>query len=94
MLRGMLRRSGGRTVPAYLRKRIRKLPVRISTLVCMAQNLGGSNRLLTVEEAAALLGLSRKALYNAWRDLGLRKVDGLGRRVRFRERDVRQIMES
>ena len=52
-----------------------------------AAPLGGSNRLLTVDELAAYLGVPKKTVYGCWRACGLRGYR-VGRRPRFRERHV------
>lgn len=50
-------------------------------------SLGGSNRMLSAQETADMLGMSRQTLYNNWRSWGL-KAYKVGRSLRFRERDV------
>ena len=47
--------------------------------------VGGSNRLLSVEELAAYLGVPKKTVYGCWRQWGLRGYR-VGRYLRFRER--------
>jgi len=37
--------------------------------------MGGSNRLLSVEELAAYLGVPKKTVYGCWRQWGLRGTD-------------------
>jgi excisionase family DNA binding protein len=46
--------------------------------------VGGSNRLLSVEELAAYLGVPKKTVYGCWRQWGLRGYR-VGRYLRFRE---------
>ena len=53
---------------------------------------GGSNRLLSPDEVAERLGVSRKTVYRRWREWGLRSRS-LGRLIRFAERDVENFME-
>lgn len=55
--------------------------------------LGGSNRLLTVEEVAAYLGVPKKTVYGCWQDWGL-KAYKVGRHLRFRERHVEEWLVS
>src|SRR5262249_17264149 len=50
-----------------------------------AAPLGGSNRLLSVEELAAYLGVPKKTVYGCWRQWGLRGYR-VGRYLRVRER--------
>jgi excisionase family DNA binding protein len=51
-------------------------------------NLGGSNRLLPLTEAATLLGIERpRTLRDNWRRWGLTAYK-VGRELRFRERDL------
>lgn len=54
---------------------------------------GGSNRLLTSQQVAELLGVSRKTVYrhagSSWQ-LPVRK---LGRAVRYSERDIQNFIE-
>ena len=53
---------------------------------------GGSNRLLSPEQVAALLGVSRNTIYRNWKDWGLPGVT-LGRMIRFSERGVENFIE-
>lgn len=53
---------------------------------------GGSNRLLTPEEVAEILGFSRKTVYRNWLSWGL-QGRRLGRQIRFAERDVMAFIE-
>lgn len=53
---------------------------------------GGSNRLLSPEEVAQLLGFSRKTVYRNWREWGL-QGRRLGRQIRFPEREVQALIE-
>jgi excisionase family DNA binding protein len=55
--------------------------------------LGGSNRLLSVEELAAYLGVPKKTVYGCWRQWGLRGYR-VGRYLRFRERHVEEWLQS
>lgn len=59
---------------------------------------GGSNKLLTANETAQMLGVSRDWLYRNWRAVGLKAKDmsrpGAYRKtLRFSERDVEQWIE-
>ncbi|MFE7462456.1 helix-turn-helix domain-containing protein [Nocardiopsis terrae] len=49
--------------------------------------LGGSNRMLSAQETADMLGVSRQTLYNNWKEWGL-KGHKIGRSLKFRERDL------
>ena len=51
--------------------------------------VGGSNRLLSVEDLAAYLGVPKKTVYGCWRQWGLRGYR-VGRYLRFRERHVEE----
>ena len=51
------------------------------------------NRLLTVEELAAYLGVPKKTVYGCWRQWGLRGYR-VGRYLRFRERHVEEWLQS
>jgi excisionase family DNA binding protein len=53
---------------------------------------GGSNRLLSTEQVAERLGVSRKTVYRHWEEWGLR-ARPLGRLLRFAERDVDNFVE-
>lgn len=53
---------------------------------------GGSNRLLSPEDLAEVLGVSRKTVYRNWQSWGL-QGRRLGRQIRFSERDVQQFIE-
>ena len=55
--------------------------------------VGGSNRLLSVEELAAYLGVPKKTVYGCWRQWGLRGYR-VGRYLRFRERHVEEWLQS
>ena len=50
-------------------------------------NLGGSNRLLPLAEAAAILGVKPRSLRDYWRKWGIPALR-VGRELRFRERDI------
>jgi hypothetical protein len=52
-----------------------------------ATGSGGSNRMLTIAEAAELIGVSPSALYKRWREWGL-PGSRAGGRLTFRERNV------
>ncbi len=58
-----------------------------------AAPLGGSNRLLTVDELAAWLGVPKKTVYGCWRQWGLRGYR-VGRYLRFRERHVEEWLRN
>jgi len=55
--------------------------------------VGGSNRLLSVEELAAYLGVPKKTVYGCWRQWGLRSYR-VGRYLRFRERHVEEWLQT
>lgn len=55
---------------------------------------GGSNVLLSPEQVATKLGVSRKTVDRRWREWGLRRVQLSARAVRFRERDVDNFIEA
>jgi excisionase family DNA binding protein len=55
--------------------------------------IGGSSRLLSVEELAAYLGVPKKTVYGCWRQWGLRGYR-VGRHLRFRERHVEEWLQS
>ena len=55
--------------------------------------VGGSNRLLSVEELAAHLGVPKKTVYDCWRQWGLRGYR-VGRHLRFRERHVEEWLQT
>ena len=55
--------------------------------------LGGSNRLLSVDELAAYLGVPKKTVYGCWRQWGLRGYR-VGRHLRFRERHVEEWLRN
>jgi excisionase family DNA binding protein len=56
-------------------------------------SVGGSNRLLSVEELAAYLGVPKKTVYGCWRQWGLRGYR-VGRYLRFRERHVEEWLRN
>jgi excisionase family DNA binding protein len=58
-----------------------------------AAPVGGSNRLLSVEELAAYLGVPKKTVYGCWRHWGLRGYR-VGRYLRFRQRQVEEWLQS
>ncbi|GAA3740073.1 helix-turn-helix domain-containing protein [Salinactinospora qingdaonensis] len=55
--------------------------------------LGGSNRMLSAQETADRLGISRRTLYNNWKSWGL-KAHKVGGSLRFRERDVEAWLDT
>jgi excisionase family DNA binding protein len=55
--------------------------------------VGGSNRLLSVGELAAYLGVPKKTVYGSWRRWGLRGYR-VGRYLRFRERHVEEWLQT
>lgn len=55
---------------------------------------GGSNVLLTPEQTAAKLGVSRKTVDRHWASWGLPRVVLSARAVRFRERDIDNFIET
>lgn len=54
--------------------------------------LGGSNRLLSSREVAALLGVSERTVRDMWREWGL-PAKRIGKQLRWRERDVHAWIE-
>jgi len=58
-----------------------------------AAPVGGSNRLLSVEELAAYLGVPKKTVYSCWRQWGLRGYR-VGRHLRFRQRHVEEWLQT
>gem|GEM_PF-1903143 len=58
-----------------------------------AAPVGGSNRLLSVDELAAYLGVPKQTVYGCWRQWGLRGYR-VGRYLRFRERHVEEWLQS
>jgi excisionase family DNA binding protein len=54
--------------------------------------LGGSNRLLTVDEVATYLGVPKKTVYACWQDWGLTAYK-VGRHLRFRQRHVEDWLD-
>jgi excisionase family DNA binding protein len=58
-----------------------------------AAPLGGSNRLLSVDELADWLGVPKKTVYGCWRQWGLRGYR-VGRHLRFRERHVEEWLRN
>lgn len=53
---------------------------------------GGSNILLSPQQVATRLGVSRQTVYRHWQEWGLRALP-LGNLLRFRERDVNNLIE-
>jgi excisionase family DNA binding protein len=66
--------------------------VRYRAARCAAP-VGGSNRLLSVEELAAYLGVPKKTVYGCYRQWGLRGYR-VGRYLRFRERHVEEWLQT
>ena len=75
------RAAGGERASARHRAARRTAPV------------GGSNRLLSVEELAAYLGVPKKTIYGCWRQWGLRGYR-VGRHLRFRQRHVEAWLQT
>ncbi|WP_369272422.1 helix-turn-helix domain-containing protein [Streptomyces sp. R11] len=48
---------------------------------------GGSNRLMTPDETAERLAVSKRTLYAKWREWGVPAYK-VGKHLRFRERDI------
>jgi len=61
--------------------------------VTASRTLGGSNRLLSVESAAAYLDMPVTRLRRHWRDFGL-PARRVGRELRFRERDLDEYVRG
>jgi len=55
--------------------------------------VGGSDRLLSIDELAAYLGVPKKTVYGCWRQWGLRGYR-VGRYLRFRERHVEEWLQT
>ena len=55
---------------------------------------GGSNTLLSPQQAADKLNISRKTLDRRWQEWGLRRIVLTARAIRFRERDIDNFIES
>lgn len=55
---------------------------------------GGSNVLLTPNQASVKLGVSRRTLERNWKTWGLKKITLTARAVRFRERDLDNLIET
>lgn len=56
-------------------------------------NLGGSNKLLSLRDAADLLSVPERRLRDYWRIWGI-KTYKVGRELRFRERDLWTWLET
>ena len=54
--------------------------------------IGTTKEVLTSEEAAKLLKISRRTLYH-WRKAGVLKYSQIGRKVFFRNKDVQALIE-
>lgn len=55
---------------------------------------GGSNALLSPQQAAVKLGVSRRTIDRNWKLWGWRRIALSARAVRFRERDIDHFIES
>jgi excisionase family DNA binding protein len=55
---------------------------------------GGSNRVLSIEEAADRLGIAPRTLYNHWREWKDLRGFKVGNLVRFRERNVEAYIDQ
>lgn len=55
---------------------------------------GGSNVLLTRGQASEKLGISPKTLDRRWREWGLRRIVLTARAIRYRERDIDNLIEA
>ena len=55
---------------------------------------GGSNRALSIEEAAERLGVAPRTLYNHWREWTELRGFKVGNLVRFRERNVEAYIDQ
>ena len=55
---------------------------------------GGSNILLTPKQTATKLGVSRSTVDRRWREWGLKQIKLSARAVRFRERDVDNLIDA
>ncbi|MBO3752512.1 helix-turn-helix domain-containing protein [Streptosporangiaceae bacterium NEAU-GS5] len=56
-------------------------------------SVGGSNRLLSVQEVADYLGVPKKTVYACWRSWGLH-VYKVGRHLKFRQRHVEDWLDD
>ena len=54
---------------------------------------GGSNKMLSVQDLAAMLAVPVDTVYDQWRQWGL-KGYRIGKHLRFREREVDQWIEK
>ena len=59
----------------------------------MIMSIGGSNRMLSIDDVADMLGVPRKSVAANWREWGLTGYR-VGRHVRFRERAVQDWLEG
>ena len=55
---------------------------------------GGSNRVLSLEETAARIGVAPSTLYKHWREWKDLHGFKVSNRVRFRERNVESYLDS
>jgi excisionase family DNA binding protein len=55
---------------------------------------GGSNRVLSLEEAAERIGVAPSTLYKHWREWKDLRGYKAGNRVRFRERNVESFIDQ
>jgi excisionase family DNA binding protein len=55
--------------------------------------LGGSNRLVDVQELADSFGVPVATIYHEWRKWGLKGIK-VGRHLRFRERDIESWLDK
>lgn len=55
---------------------------------------GGSNRVLSLTEAAERIGIAPKTLYNRWRSWPELRGFKVGNLVKFRERNVESYLDQ
>jgi excisionase family DNA binding protein len=55
---------------------------------------GGSNRVLSLEEAAERIGIAASTLYKHWREWSELRGFKVGNLVRFRERNVESYIDQ
>jgi excisionase family DNA binding protein len=53
----------------------------------LPKRIGGSNKLISLKDTAAMLDVPESSMYKNWRTWGL-KAYRVGRSLKFRERDV------
>lgn len=85
--------TGGGKRPGALDGAARGERASVQRRAAGAAPVGGSNRLLSVEEVAAYLGVPKKTVYGCWRQWGLRGYR-VGRYLRFRERQVEEWLRN